>query len=133
MALQVTTESNYPYEGTDGKCNSQKKASHAAKITGYKDVPANSESALLKAVAKQPVSVAIDASGSDFQFYSSGVFIGECGTDLDLVLHHLVMGQLVKVWVHLEPDEMKELKLMKKTNTQCLANLLSEMEKFATR
>ncbi|GJV72538.1 senescence-specific cysteine protease SAG39-like protein [Tanacetum coccineum] len=48
---------------------------------GY--VPANSESALLKAVARQPVSVAIDASGSDFQFYSSGVFTGECGTELD--------------------------------------------------
>ncbi|CAI9783742.1 unnamed protein product [Fraxinus pennsylvanica] len=47
----------------------------------YKDT--NSESALLKSVAKQPVSVAIDASGSDLQFYKSGVFTGECGTDLD--------------------------------------------------
>jgi C1A family cysteine protease len=46
-------------------------------------VPANSEEALLKAVAHQPVSVAIDASGSDFQFYSSGVFTGSCGTELD--------------------------------------------------
>ncbi|CAA2984214.1 senescence-specific cysteine protease SAG39-like [Olea europaea subsp. europaea] len=67
----------------DDSCNSKKESSHAAKITGYEDVPANSESALLKAVAKQPVSVAIDASGSDFQFYKSGVFTGECGTDLD--------------------------------------------------
>ncbi|KAI8006258.1 hypothetical protein LOK49_LG07G02046 [Camellia lanceoleosa] len=58
-------------------------ANHAAKITGYEDVPANSESALLKAVANQPISVAIDASGSDFQFYSSGVFTGTCGTQLD--------------------------------------------------
>ncbi|CAA2997017.1 senescence-specific cysteine protease SAG39-like [Olea europaea subsp. europaea] len=79
----LTTESNYPYAGTDGTCNSKKESSNAAKITGYEDVPANSESALLKSVAKQPVSVAIDASGSDFQFYSSGVFTGECGTDLD--------------------------------------------------
>ncbi|KAL2494715.1 Senescence-specific cysteine protease SAG12 [Forsythia ovata] len=79
----LTTESSYPYDGTDGTCNTKKESSHAAKITGYEDVPANSESALLKSVAKQPVSVAIDASGNDFQFYSSGVFTGECGTDLD--------------------------------------------------
>ncbi|XP_051120044.1 senescence-specific cysteine protease SAG39-like [Andrographis paniculata] len=79
----LTTESSYPYQGTDGTCNSKKESSSAAKITGYEDVPANSESSLRKAVANQPVSVAIDASGSDFQFYSSGVFTGQCGTDLD--------------------------------------------------
>lgn len=79
----LTTESNYPYEGTDGTCKTGKKSNGAAKITGYEDVPANSESSLLSAVANQPVSVAIDASGSDFQFYSSGVFTGECGTELD--------------------------------------------------
>ncbi|XP_057797600.1 senescence-specific cysteine protease SAG39-like [Salvia miltiorrhiza] len=79
----LTTESNYPYQGVDGTCNSKKESSDAAKITGYEDVPANSESALLKAVVNQPVSVAIDAGGSDFQFYSSGVFTGECGTELD--------------------------------------------------
>ncbi|XP_047948166.1 senescence-specific cysteine protease SAG39-like [Salvia hispanica] len=79
----LTTESNYPYQGVDGTCNSKKESSDAAKITGYEDVPSNSESALLKAVVNQPVSVAIDASGSDFQFYSSGVFTGECGTELD--------------------------------------------------
>lgn len=39
-------------------------------IDGHEDVPANDEDALLKAVANQPVSVAIDAGGSDFQFYS---------------------------------------------------------------
>ncbi|PIN13047.1 Cysteine proteinase Cathepsin L [Handroanthus impetiginosus] len=79
----LTTESNYPYQGVDGTCNTKKESSHVATITGYEDVPANSESSLLKAVAKQPVSVAIDASGSDFQFYSSGVFTGKCGTELD--------------------------------------------------
>ncbi|GJV13190.1 senescence-specific cysteine protease SAG39-like protein [Tanacetum coccineum] len=79
----LTTESKYPYKGVDGTCNSNEKSNNAATITGHEDVPANSESALLKAVASQPVSVAIDASGSDFQFYSSGVFTGECGTELD--------------------------------------------------
>lgn len=79
----LTTETNYPYTGTDGTCNTDKQTESAAKITGHEDVPSNSESALLKAVANQPVSVAIDASGSDFQLYSSGVFTGQCGTNLD--------------------------------------------------
>lgn len=79
----LTTEANYPYEGVDGTCNAKKEATHAAKITGYEDVPANSEKDLLKAVTHQPVSVAIDASGFEFQFYSGGVFTGACGTNLD--------------------------------------------------
>ena len=76
----LATEASYPYKAADGTCKTKKSA---ATITGYEDVPANSESSLLKAVAKQPVSVAIDAGGSDFQHYSSGVFTGECGTELD--------------------------------------------------
>ncbi|PKI49872.1 hypothetical protein CRG98_029738 [Punica granatum] len=78
----LTTEVNYPYEGVDGTCNATKAASHAASITGYEDVPENNESALPKAVADQPVSVAIGANGSDYQFYAGGVFTGECGTEL---------------------------------------------------
>lgn len=42
----------------------------AVMIDGHENVPANDEEALTKAVANQPVSVAIDASGSDMQFYS---------------------------------------------------------------
>ncbi|XP_021804208.1 senescence-specific cysteine protease SAG39-like [Prunus avium] len=79
----ISTEASYPYNGVDGTCNTKKEATIAARITGYEDVPANSEKALLTAVSHQPVSVAIDASGSDFQFYSSGVFTGTCGTSLD--------------------------------------------------
>jgi len=39
-------------------------------IDGHEDVPENDEDALRKAAANQPVSVAIDAGGQDFQFYS---------------------------------------------------------------
>ncbi|KAK4255675.1 hypothetical protein QN277_008647 [Acacia crassicarpa] len=77
----ITTEANYPYTATDGKCNTNKEASHVVQIKGYEKVPVNSELALQKAVANQPVSVAIDADY--FQFYSSGVFTGGCGTELD--------------------------------------------------
>ncbi|CAI9285214.1 unnamed protein product [Lactuca saligna] len=79
----INTEVAYPYQATDGTCNTKEEAVHAATITGYEKVPANSESALLHAVANQPVSVVIDASGMGFQFYSGGVFTGDFGTDLD--------------------------------------------------
>ncbi|KAL0352995.1 UNVERIFIED_CONTAM: Senescence-specific cysteine protease SAG39 [Sesamum angustifolium] len=98
----LTTESNYPYQGTDDTCNSQKEASSAAKITGYEDVPADDESALLKAVANQPVSVAIDASGMAFQFYMGGVFTGDCGTELDHGVTAVGYGQTddgTKYWL----------------------------------
>ena len=79
----LTTESHYPYLGIDGSCSANEEHPPAATIKSYEDVPENNESALLKAVANQPVSVAIDAGGQDFAFYSSGVFTGECGTHLD--------------------------------------------------
>ncbi|XP_059637048.1 senescence-specific cysteine protease SAG39-like [Cornus florida] len=78
----ISTEATYPYDGTDGTCKT-KEETPAVKITGYEKVPANSEAALLKAVANQPISVSIDASGAAFQFYTSGVFTGDCGTELD--------------------------------------------------
>ena len=77
----IATEESYPYKAIDGACN--KAATSAVMITDYKGVPANSESSLLAAVANQPVSVAINAAGRDFRFYSGGVFTGQCGTDLD--------------------------------------------------
>ncbi|KVI02702.1 Cysteine peptidase, asparagine active site-containing protein [Cynara cardunculus var. scolymus] len=73
----LDTESDYPYKGVDG--NKAKVVS----IDGYEDVPPMNEKALMKAVAHQPVSVGIEASGLGFQLYSSGVFTGSCGTDLD--------------------------------------------------
>ena len=42
-----------------------------ANITGRENVPANSEKALMQAVAGQPVSVAIDGGSALFQSYSS--------------------------------------------------------------
>ncbi|KAF9590291.1 hypothetical protein IFM89_032299 [Coptis chinensis] len=79
----IASETTYPYTAADNTCNTKEEASHAAEISGHEDVPRNSEVALLKAVANQPIAVAIDAGGPDFQFYSSGVFTGQCGTDLD--------------------------------------------------
>ncbi|GMJ13710.1 cysteine endopeptidase 1 [Hibiscus trionum] len=79
----ITTEAYYPYKADDGTCDVSKENTPAVSIDGHENVPENNEDALLKAVANQPVSVAIDAGGMDFQFYSEGVFSGECGTELD--------------------------------------------------
>lgn len=46
------------------------KNSKVVSIDDYEDVPRN-EKALQKAVAHQPVSVAIEASGKAFQLYTS--------------------------------------------------------------
>lgn len=40
-------------------------------IDSYEDVPVNQEAALQKAAANQPITVAIEAGGRDFQFYTS--------------------------------------------------------------
>ncbi|KAI3970379.1 hypothetical protein MKX01_024026 [Papaver californicum] len=79
----ITTETNYPYKAQDGSCDSTKENSHIVSIDGHQNVPTNDENALMKAVVNQPVSVAVDAGESDFQFYSEGVFTGQCGTELD--------------------------------------------------
>ena len=76
----ICLEKDYPYEGSDGKC---KKCKTVTKINSFVDVPVNDEQALQQAVSIQPVSVAIEADQSSFQFYSSGVMSASCGTNLD--------------------------------------------------
>ncbi|CAI0381500.1 unnamed protein product [Linum tenue] len=76
-------EEDYPYAMEEGTCEMTKADAEVVTISGYKDVPANNEQSLLKALANQPLSMVIDASGRDFQFYSGGVFDGHCGTSLD--------------------------------------------------
>ncbi|KAK9073392.1 hypothetical protein SSX86_007716 [Deinandra increscens subsp. villosa] len=79
----IDSEKDYPYVGRDGRCDTSRKNAKDVSIDGYEDVPINDESALQRAVAIQPVSVAIEAGGPDFQFYTSGIFTGSCGTYLD--------------------------------------------------
>ncbi|KAL0002095.1 hypothetical protein SO802_015876 [Lithocarpus litseifolius] len=79
----LTTKASYPYKGVDGTCNTNQEEKHAATINGHEDVPSNNEQALLMDVSSQPISVAIDARRSDFQFYLKGVFTGARGTSLD--------------------------------------------------
>ena len=78
----ITTEAAYPYTAADGTCQAAGKPV-AATLSGFKDVTPNSETALLTAIVQQPVSVAVEADQSVFQFYSGGVMDSACGTQLD--------------------------------------------------
>ena len=79
----IALQSEYKYTATDGKCKADK-TSKNAKITGYVNVPENDPEALKAAIAKQPVSVAVQADSFAFQFYKSGVVTGtSCGTSLN--------------------------------------------------
>ncbi|XP_037448025.1 cysteine protease XCP1-like [Triticum dicoccoides] len=82
----IHTDADYPYLMEEGDCRENQPHSKVVTISGYEDVPENSELSLLKALAHQPVSVGIAAGSRDFQFYKGGVFEGTCGTQLDHAL-----------------------------------------------
>ncbi|KAF7850596.1 hypothetical protein BT93_L5233 [Corymbia citriodora subsp. variegata] len=78
----ISSEDTYPYIGIDNTCNKQAASFAAARISGYEDVPV-SEVEILKAVAMQPVSIALDSSSTGFQHYMGGIFEGPCGANLN--------------------------------------------------
>ena len=73
-------ESSYRYKARDASCKylSSKVEAH---IGSFTDVIANSPDQMRAAINQQPVSIAIDAG--PIQLYTSGVFTGSCGTQLD--------------------------------------------------
>lgn len=79
----LTTEKAYPYTATGPNTCVAKGLPVAATASGFKDVPTNSQVALMTAVVQQPISVAIEADQDSFQLYSSGVLTKACGTNLD--------------------------------------------------
>ncbi|GAB5358459.1 hypothetical protein AAMO2058_000459500 [Amorphochlora amoebiformis] len=81
----LCTEGDYSYSGQDGTCK-ESNCKTAVYVSSYTDVPKSNLDALASAVAQAPVSVAVDAGGLGWQFYSGGVFSGGifgCGTSLD--------------------------------------------------
>ncbi|XP_022635954.1 cysteine proteinase RD21A-like [Vigna radiata var. radiata] len=76
-------DSDEDYSVVDGTCDQYRKNVKVVSIDSYEDVNSYDELALKKAVANQPVSVAIEGGRREFQLYSSGVFSGRCGTTLD--------------------------------------------------
>jgi len=84
----LCTESSYPYvSGSTQKAGACAKSACSSvagsAVTSWVDVASDSQSAMMSAVAQQPVSVAIEADQAAFQLYKSGVFTGACGSNLD--------------------------------------------------
>ena len=83
----LCTEQAYPYFSgttkTNGACQKSCSIVSGSDISSTVSVSANSDNAMMTALAQQPVSVAIEADQSSFQLYKSGVFTGSCGTNLD--------------------------------------------------
>ncbi|AAF88126.1 Putative cysteine proteinase [Arabidopsis thaliana] len=78
----ISSENEYPYQVKEGPCRSN--ARPAILIRGFENVPSNNERALLEAVSRQPVAVAIDASEAGFVHYSGGVYNARnCGTSVN--------------------------------------------------
>jgi len=78
----IEAEASYPYTARDGTCQYD-----ASKTTGtvksYQDVTPGNPDQLRAALAKGPVSVAIEADQYAFQGYTSGVITSGCGQQLD--------------------------------------------------
>lgn len=70
----LDSEDDYNYTQIVLPCDTTESKRVVAKIDGYKAVMSYNDSQLLAAVAQQPISVGIDASGKSWQFYSSGVY-----------------------------------------------------------
>lgn len=82
----LMTEAAYPYTSGGGKSGSCKyeKSEGVGTVGGFEEVTPKSLSQMKAALAKGPVSVAVEADKSVFQHYRTGVVTGRaCGTKLD--------------------------------------------------
>jgi C1A family cysteine protease len=75
-------ESDYKYTARDGSCKASQYSKNSP-ISDFKDVAGGNEAALGDAIQQQPISVAIEADQSIFQFYTGGILDGNCGRNLD--------------------------------------------------
>jgi len=75
----------YPYTAESGtSCKKTCPPIKWCKVTGFEDVAKGDEAAMMVAVNKQPLALAIEADESAFQLYTGGVIDSpDCGKNLD--------------------------------------------------
>lgn len=81
----IETEDDYPYHANTSlwACKYDK-SKGKVKVISYSDVESGNEKQMMAAVAKGPVSVAIEADQYAFQMYKNGVLAAkDCGENLD--------------------------------------------------
>ena len=81
----LCSEHDYSYSsagGSNSGCKTDCRNVGGTAVQGFMDVN-QTETALQQALTQQPVAVAIEADGLNFQLYSKGVMSGQCGTNLD--------------------------------------------------
>ena len=80
----VCSEEDYPYLGDFQDCMDRSCSNVAnTNISGSVAVKSHSTEALMSSIAIGTTSVSVDAGSDDFKSYESGVFTGECGTNLN--------------------------------------------------
>jgi C1A family cysteine protease len=81
----ICSEADYPYtsgNGVNPKCD--RSCQSIFTIAGYQSVPPRNETALQLSLYRQPISIAIEADSSVFQFYKDGVMNSAgCGVNLN--------------------------------------------------
>jgi cathepsin L len=70
----IDTEASYPYTATGPNACKFKVANVGSTITGWTNIKSGSEADLVTKITAGPTSVAIDASHSSFQLYTSGIY-----------------------------------------------------------
>jgi len=86
----LCTESEYSYDARDGSCKASSCGTKHTQNTGEKYLSKDSATSLMDGVAEGCVAVYIEADQTAFQYYSSGVLTGNCGTRTDHAV--LVVG-----------------------------------------
>lgn len=79
----LCSEDEYKYTAKDGECQSSTCGTKYDATTGYDAVTPDDSDALETALVSGCVSIGIEADQRAFQYYSSGVLTGTCGTQID--------------------------------------------------